>query len=178
MRIFLLVFAVIFSANIAAAQNIGIQFAKMPVGTKLHYKDYEGDTWVQEYRGKSGKYYIVRETHSDRNLSVTRKYTAQGHLTQIAFRSGFKITYSPQRCDRIVGPCSYRYKGNRRRNGMYKSTLVKRGTGYDYAWARQKTDETYDSHITLGKFNVLQEETWTSSRGKKRFVRLVKIEMP
>lgn len=178
MRIFVLVMAVVFSASMSIAQDIGIQFSKMPVGTKMYYRDYEGDTWMQEYRGKSGKYYIIKETHSDRNLSVTRKYNAQGHMTQVSFVSGYIIRYSPHRCDRVMGACSYRYKGSRKRNGLYKSTLVRQGNGYVYSWARQKTDETYDSKIVLGPYNVLKEETWTSGSGKTRYVRLVKIETP
>ncbi|MFZ1726215.1 MAG: hypothetical protein WBO29_12140 [Albidovulum sp.] len=175
--VFVMVFFLL-SATAGLAQSIGIQFDRMPVGTKLYYKDYEGDTWVQEYRGKSGNFHIVSEKHADRNLSVTRRYNAQGHLVSTRFVGGGEITYKPFRCERVLGTCTYRYNGNPKRNGVYKTTLTQASDGYHFSLASVSNDETFDSVIKLGPYNVLQEETWTGSNGKKRFERLIKIETP
>ena len=63
----------------ASAQNIGIDFARMPVGTALYYDDYEGDTWVETYRGKQGNSYITKVEDRRSTFSSTRRYDMSGH---------------------------------------------------------------------------------------------------
>lgn len=51
------------TAQLAAAQNLGIQFSQMPVGTKMYYKDFEGDTWTDMFNGRSGSGYLIERRY-------------------------------------------------------------------------------------------------------------------
>lgn len=176
MRLILSIALFLITAPVAYAQNLGIQFNKMPVGTKMYYKDYEGDRWVSTFKGRSGNNYVVSVKYNKRSYSAKRYYTLDGHLTKIRFSNGYTIKYSPHNCEQVLGACEYRYDGRRKRNGRYNANLRKSGIVYKYSWARVNTDETYDSTMTFGRYNVLKEETWKTGRGKERYIRLLKIE--
>ncbi|SMX33988.1 hypothetical protein [Actibacterium lipolyticum] len=176
MRSVILGICLLFAASMVSAQNLGIQFDKMPVGAKLYYKNSQNETWVQTYKGKSGKFYIVSEKWDGYNSPRTHYYNSDGHRVKTRYKSGGTVKYTPMNCERVVGSCTYRYNGNPKYNGMYQTSLVKEGSSYRYFWSEQKTSEKYEYLVTFGKYNVLQEESWTLSSGRKRWRKLLRIE--
>lgn len=169
---------VLFFAPAAFAQSLGVQFDKMPLGTKLHYKDYEGDEWVDEFKGKSGKYYVLQRRYKGENFNLKVYYTLEGHLKKRTYAGGWSATYTPHYCQQIVGACQYRYRGNRKYDGKYNATLTKQGSSYKYSRAKVSNDETFDYQLKFGQYNLITEESWDSSLGKKRWRRLIQIETP
>ena len=69
------------------AQDLGIQFDKMPVGTKMHYVNYKGDSWVSTFKGRKGRYYLVTMKYTDRTYNTKRYYSLDGHLEKFGFRA-------------------------------------------------------------------------------------------
>lgn len=180
MRFFLAIATTLFAfwSTASFAQDIGIQFAKMPKGTKFYYEDYEGDKWVVTYTGRNGSQYRTVEVYNKSGDQYRRMYDTNGHMKSVVVPGNYRITYSPRSCERVMGACQYHYKGFRTYNGKYTAKLVKSGKGYAYGFKRMKSNETIDSHIVLGPYNMLQEKTWKSSSGKTRWVRLVKVQTP
>lgn len=160
----------------ASAQSLGVRLAEMPVGTKIYYEDYDGDSYVDEFKGRRGKYYVFRRSFSKENFSYRRYYTLDGHYAKATGNSNYSITYSPHDCEQILGSCSYTVRGSRTGSGKYMATLKKVGSKYEYNWRSVKTNETYDSTLTFGKYNLITEESWIVSGNKKRWRRIVKIQ--
>lgn len=178
MRFLIAMIAFFAFAPAAMAQSLGVKFDEMPVGTVLHYKDYEGDEWTDEYTGKKGKYHVLRRKYKGENSTLKVYYTLNGHLKKRTYRGGWSATYTPHHCEQVLGACQYRYRGNRKYDGIYNTTLTKQGGAYSFKRASASSEETFDYVNKFGQYNLLVEETWNSSVGKKRWRRLIKVETP
>ena len=81
----------------AIAKDFGVQFANIPVGTKVYYSDYENDKWVETYLGKKGKFYVFQRNYVNNKYNRNKRfYNAAGHMVKITWDSGGKITYGPR----------------------------------------------------------------------------------
>lgn len=177
MRFLISILALVGFGTAASAQNLGVQFDKMPIGTKMYYKDYEGDRWTDEFKGRKGKFYLLKREYEGRAYSSKVYYTLDGHLNRISFVGGGKISYLPHDCRHVVGECQYRYRGRWEWNGMYDAKLTRiSGNRYGYSWTEVSNEETKDSIILFGPYNLIKERSWKTVGGKKRFVRLLKVE--
>lgn len=168
----------VFMAPMAMAQSLGIKFDQMPVGTKLHYKDYEGDQWTDVFLGKKGKNYVLRRKYKGDSTTYKIYYTLDGHMKRFQYRAGWSANYEPHYCEQVLGSCQYRYRGNPTYNGTYLATVTKKGNAYEYSEREVSSDETWETMMTFGQFNLIVEETWKTGSGKTRWTRLVKIEAP
>lgn len=91
-----------------AAGVIALDFAKMPVGLTAHFIERKfQDRYSATYVGQRDGFHVLEW----RNNGVYRVeyYGADGTLKKAAHPKGTWVTtYSPRRCDRVVGTCTHR----------------------------------------------------------------------
>lgn len=111
--------ALAFTATTSSAENWGIRFDQMPVGTEIEFKSQTGDRAVIKYIGRKGKFYVVERTNLQTNRKYREKYNAKGHKVSVHGRAGAKGKLSPHDCYMVLGTCSHAMRGHRTASGKY-----------------------------------------------------------
>lgn len=180
--------ALALSAVQSVAENTGIQFGKMPVGTKAFYRHTNGDKWVDVFKGvKRGNYVVERFTGHAKTSGrpiQTRYYDKQGRLSFYRAYGGrskpYKIAYKPYSCFYAVGNCNHteRFSGNgyvhSGTTDKWVMNTKKTKGGYLTTWYEVKDPDGGNVYFTeLGKYNLRAFRGWGS---KRQFnVKLVKL---
>lgn len=176
------------SSTQSTAQNIGIQYDKMPVGTSAHYAQTNGDRWVDVYKGvKRGKHVVERfkgQTANSGRPLQTRYYDKQGRLDfyrAYGSRSKpYKIDYKPHSCYYVVGNCTHteRFSGTGYVNsGVGEKWIMntqKTSSGYSTRWYKKREPNGGNTFTSkLGKYNLRTIEAW-GSKGQYN-IKLIKL---
>lgn len=185
-------FGLSLTATMGLAQDLGIQFAKMPKGTKMYYVASNGTTWVDTFVGKRGRKYVVNRqsiTPDGKRQKVVEAYDLKGRLISTTGYNGLvksgpgKRLYKPFDCAYQVGSCSYRTKfiaHNFSNNGGGFDASVKTVAsrdGYTTTETRAgKNGRTRTLFFQLGDYNL--RSFIGLKRGSNRNIKLVKIETP
>lgn len=134
------------------AQDLGIQFSKIPKGLKAQYKVTGGREIVEIYKGKEGQFYVVDVRWGDGNPLKTSYYNLQGHLVRDSYANGNSRSYAPHHCERVVGECTHSYSNSLGTSGTAKSSIKPAGKGYRYVLTinGKRVKHTY----SLGQYNL------------------------
>ncbi len=146
------------------AQDLGIQFSKMPVGTKAYYNTSYGEKWLDIYIGKKRGLYAVRRykghTKNGKLLQVNY-FDEKGRRVHYTGQRGLKVLFKPIDCDYHFGDCVFtiRIRGEayvqNGQNKTYNQSIVKKDGKYVSTWYRgTQTDKKGGSLFTLGKYNL------------------------
>ena len=170
------------------AQNIGIQFDKMPVGTKAYYSQSDGTKWVRVYKGlKRGKHVVEEFKGHSRTTgrpTQTRYYDSQGRLVfyrAYGERGLYKVSFKPVYCYYQIGQCKHtlkftggEYEGDGTGSKWVMNTQKAKGR-YISTWYKVSTPDSKNKYFTkLGKYNLRELESWGANG--RHFIKLVKIE--
>ncbi len=171
----------------ALAENNGIEFAKMPVGTKMTYKRSDGLVFTDTFVGKRGRFYVVNragKTNAGKTYWEKRRYDKEGRLTSYSWGDNRgaqpgKIFYKPYDCQYVVGECTMRRK-------LVAHDYVNNGAGYTAKYSTKKQNGGFTTtfkqsnrkssssySFTTGKYN-LRTSTTFGTRGSWS-LKLVKI---
>ncbi|WP_431366050.1 hypothetical protein [Planktotalea sp.] len=143
-------------ATSSFAQNWGIRFDQMPVGTEYEMKWQNGDRYVSRYVGKQGRFYILEETNLQTGNKVRQQFNAQGHFVRGSNARGYNVKNVPNSCYYVVGPCTHFVRGTTRHTGKYVYNIKQIGaTNRVGTWRRVTTEETRDFKYTIGKYNFV-----------------------
>jgi hypothetical protein len=159
------------------AENWGIRFDQMPVGTEYDIKDQTGDKWTYKFVGKKGKFYIVKKTSHQTKQNSRQKYNAMGHFVSNTYNDGYKFKRYPHSCYEVVGRCTHVQSGHKW-SGKYvyniKQVSPTKRVG---TWRRVNTEETRDFKYTLGKYNIVVY-TEHMYQGNKKFTKMTRLTVP
>ena len=169
----------------AHAQDIGIQFAEMPVGTKAYYQSTFNGNWVDVYVGIKRGHYVVRryKGNSPRGkLLQTRYYDKKGRLVYYNGLYQLKVIYKPFDCDYQFGNCQF---GFRMRGAAYthsglganfSQTTVKKGSQFLSSRTRGiHDDQKFGKLFSLGKYNLRKKVQFFDETGMQS-IDLVKVD--
>jgi hypothetical protein len=183
--------ALLGTANVVTAQNIGIQFSKMPVGTKAFYARTNGDKWTDVYKGVKSGEHVVERFSGHRKTSgrpiQTLHYDSQGRL--VFYRAygdrskPYKVAYKPFSCYYIFGNCTHteRFSGNGYVHSgssekWVMNTKAVKG-GFSTKWYKKRDPSGGNTYFSkLGQFNLRTIEAW-GSEGRYN-IKLVKLKTP
>ena len=136
------------------ANTVGIDFASMPVGTTAHYADNRNRTWQVVYRGKEGKYHVMESIFKGA-VSRTLYYHDDGTLHQRVYAKGNVRTFSPRRCFRVLGACSFVVSNTRPKSkATLKAELKKKGSTYHYSHRSTDGSSVNRQTYELGQYNL------------------------
>lgn len=185
-RLILIVVSFAYS-NAAFAQNLGINFAAMPKGTKMVYEHSDGKRWVEVYTGKKGKYHVVKRyktTRASGRPAFEYSFDSAGRLK---FYRGYgdraksyKLTYQPYACQYQAGRCrqkekfsgtGYVFSGQ---NETWGAETRKIEGQWTTVWFRG-SDEAGAERFSLGKYNLRSKIQWLTKSGLKS-VTLISIQ--
>ena len=172
----------------AVAQNLGIDFAKMPVGTKMTYQASSGASWTAVYRGKRGRSHVIREEGRNaegKRFGRTVYYDKHGRMTSYSYKDANrpepgKVVFKPFSCDYAVGTCKHQRKlivHNFINNGASRNaTYVTRKKGKHYTVGVDRGDRNGKVfyNFELGPYNLKSRIYW-GAKGQF-FQKLVKVE--
>lgn len=163
----------------AHADNWGIRFDQMPVGTVFVEKDQTGDQWTSTFVGKKGKFYILEEYNHQTARKYRRYYDTKGHHVRTTRNSSqYNYKRKPRSCSRVIGPCSHTVSGSYEFSGRYIYNIKAiSATKYVGTWRRVNTEETREFKYTVGKYNLMVHyEYMFNSRIK--FIKIISIKEP
>ena len=154
--------------------TVGLQFASMPVGLEAYSVNGDGEAFFMRYVGKQGRYYVVKNYWKG-NLSNTEEYHADGTLYRRTYPNGNVRTFSPRRCMRVLGECSFTASNThpKRDNHPSTATLTKSGSTYTYRYEATDGSWVRTFKYRLGEYNLI---AWGQSDGYSE--RLVKVVTP
>lgn len=177
-----------FAAQAGFAQEVGIQFDQMPIGTKWVTQNVGDEELAEEtYLGPEGDTYITdfyRINGGKRRFIFRKTYDAQGRWMSGA-RNGAATSYAPYSCRYVVGECSHTSQiphvfepdnskflsstsafKNRLENGVfYLGTVLSNGDVREYPFV-------------LGKYNLRVGQDYENALGQKRGFKLVELVEP
>lgn len=131
--------------------NVGIRFGDMPVGLRAVYSNSRGLTWVNEYLGKAGSYYVWEyRDAADGELLETEYYNENGILHHRVYPDGNGRTFMPHRCIRVLGRCEFEYTNTQGTNGESSHTLTRKGDKFVSAYPDGDVDQYW-----FGKYNLV-----------------------
>jgi hypothetical protein len=173
-------FAWAFLTTATFAQSVGIDFAKMPVGTKIFFQSWNGDTWISTFKGKKGKNYIVSVDVSKKGRSYrgTQRYTLDGHMQRWNNGGGYTERWRPYSCARIVGSCTHKWTDTNGRGASWFFENTLNGNTLTQKSRSKRDVEMRIGKAKLGKYNLTTRLDWTTSNGSKRWQRISKIVEP
>ncbi len=173
-----------FGQSTAQAQDIGIQFSKMPVGTKAHYRQSNGKQFSETYIGTKRGLHVIRSTRkvTDRGRGASYYYDSKGRLVHFTGPKGLKVIYSPYNCTYQVGKCQYKssLRGeayvNQGGSRSYKVETRKISGGYQSILRRVSGYEIVAEYrFSLGKYNLRKEYNWREKSGMKS-IKLISVK--
>lgn len=151
------------------AQDISIQFQKIPKGLKAQYRLPSGRFWVEIYKGKEGKFYIVETRHGNGDYVKTGYYSTDGHLAKEKYANGNVRTYLPRHCERVLGDCTHAYSNSDGASGTAKASVKPSGKGYKFTMSLDGNRKTSISY-TLGQYNL-----YAQARANGKLIKLVSL---
>lgn len=171
-KVILAVATAILCAVPATAQDRGIDFKSMKVGTAAHYVDSSGKRFVYTYKQKLNSGYRVSVTGVGRH---ERYYDNNGFLIRIGYKD-YQAFFRPFYCQRKVGKCQYNYNAEQSKyDGIWIGNLRRDKNGFHYTETtpQNRPETTSNSYIKFGEFNFFSEFVY----GDKWF-KLEKITVP
>jgi|GEM_PF-5091260 len=173
----------------AAAQDVGIQFDEMPIGTRwtIEYLDDQAQR-EETYLGREGDWHITEyfgiEPSGEREMIFKRYYDAQGRLVR-GERDGVANTKLPFSCRYRVGNCThvskvpYAYSPSNIRYSESKRAHVNRMEGNVFYFGTVLSDGSVREYpFELGDYNIRVGLEYVNNLGETRGFRLVEIVEP
>ena len=164
----------------SSSQSVGVDFKNMPVGTKIFFEASYGDTWVSTFKGKKGKNYVVSVDvkKAGRSYRGTQRYTLDGHMQRWNNGGGYTEKWRPHSCVRVLGACSHKWTDSNGRGTSWVSENKLVGNKLTRSSRpKREADMQITQHI-LGKYNLSMRQDWSTRRGEKRWIKIVKIVEP
>ncbi|MCP5087435.1 MAG: hypothetical protein GY952_11605 [Rhodobacteraceae bacterium] len=172
------------TATAGPITGLGIQFDRMPVGTKAYYDSTDNGKWVDVYTGKKRGLYVMKryKGHNTRGRLVSTVYfDAKGRRTHYTGPRGLRVVFTPYDCDYQFEPCQYKikirgeaYVENGKSSTYTQSTKKEKGQ-YVATWYRGTEKDNKGGRLfKLGKYN-LRSKVQYFSKGMQT-VNLVKVE--
>ncbi|WP_298356311.1 hypothetical protein [uncultured Litoreibacter sp.] len=173
----------------AAAQDVGLQFDEMPVGTQwtIEYLDDQARR-EETYLGREGDFHITEyvgiKPTGERRVIFKRSYDAEGRLVK-GERDGAANTTLPFSCRYAVGECTHESKipnvYSPSNDGFLESTRrhVNRLEGGVFYFGMVLSDGTVrEFPFELGKYNIRVAQEYENNLGQKRGFKLISIVEP
>ena len=166
-------------ATASFAQSVGIQFDKMPIGTKFYYQSWNGESWVSTFQGRKRKSYIVNVdvSKAGRSYRGIQRYTLDGHLQRWNNGGGYTERWRPFSCSRVVGKCTHKWTDSHGKGTSWIMEGTLRGNTLVVKSRPKRAIDMGSATIKLGKFNLTQREDWVVN-GQKRWIKLTRIVEP
>lgn len=190
MRIFMTMIAILAAGSLPAlADDVGIDFDAMPVGTVLvtETREDEPQRYHETYLGREGAFHVVEIGRPDGKGGVkplTRRFfDAGGRLVRSEKKGRFQSSHTPFSCEYSTGPCETVYVyANPFRDGKrvtHRRRYVNRldGTILTVSLARRGQDPL-EIPYELGRYNLRVSSEYTNALGQIRGFRLIEIVEP
>ena len=184
-RIFIALFALTLPAY---AQDVGIKFAEMPVGTTLVTDVLSSRPFQrsEKYVGKQGEFYVVENSITKSNgitkLSSTDYYDMKGRLVRLDREKGFEA-YTPYSCRYVIGECEHSYeypnpfKDYRQTKNTRKYSTRLDGKMLIVSW-KLANGEIAEAPFELGPYNLRVSNIYRNRLGKKTGYKFVELIEP
>ncbi len=172
--------AVSLFATASLSQSLGVDFKKMPIGTKIYYQASNGETWVSTFKGKKGKNYLmsVDVSRKGRSYRGTQRYTLAGHKSRWNNGGGYTENWRPFSCNQVVGSCTHKWNAS---NGKGTSWIYETTRNGNTLTQKSRPKRAVDMQVStskIGKYNLVSHLKWTTNRGQKRWQKITKIVEP
>ncbi|MBV1864082.1 MAG: hypothetical protein KUG74_06555 [Rhodobacteraceae bacterium] len=175
--------AVVLTSMPALAQNIGglgVQYDRMPVGTKVYYESNDDDSWMDVFVGKEKGKYVVRRYNGKSlkgRVRSERVFEANGRLISLTGygerAERYKLTFKPYLCEFQLGDCKIKrsFRGSAYiEDGSSESwgaNTKKASGGYRTTYFKIKKDTIVGlQFFKMGKYNLRSLSEWGSGKSK------------
>ena len=186
------VFAALLSAFMmtpAFADDIGIQFDDMKIGTKLvtESRDKKPKRYTETYLGKQGDYHVIEigKIADDGAAKAIAKgfFDSEGRLIRSEKNGKFSYEHTPFSCKYLLGDCAETYVyANPFKNGKrvtHHKTYMNSIDGDVVTVALKLSDGSYlKIPYQLGAYNFRVSSEYTNALGQVRGFRLIEIVEP
>jgi len=173
----------------ANAEDIGLQFDDMPIGTKLITETLDDDPqqYAETYVGKKGEFHVIElsriKSDGTEPRILVRLYDEAGRLIRKEKDGKLNSSNTPFSCEYVLGPCEQTYVyANPFKNGklvthddFYRNEL----RGKTLTVAKQLADGSFlEIPYELGPYNLRVSSKYTNNLGQVRGYRLIEISEP
>ena len=175
------------STATALAEEVGIQFDAMKIGTKLTTATagYQPTTYIEEYIGEEDGYFLIQNYKllEDGATKALNKagYDAKGRKV-FSMLDGKTNTYAPYSCHYVVGKCTHTYKYFNRFTKKYVSNeeaFDNRIDGDNLMVGVFKFDGSmYEVPFELGPHRMRLSSQYQNSLGKPAGYKFVDLFIP
>ncbi len=186
-KILLVLLMLSFSSIPTFAQEVGIEFETMKIGTKLTTTSfgYVEATYIEEYIGKKDGYFQIQtykllDDGSTKVLNLV-SYDDKGRKV-LSTLDGKTNTYTPYSCHYVVGKCSHTYKYY---NSLKKNFVTNEGK-FDnrldgdtlYVGVIQSDGDMFEVPFELGPHRLRISSENIDALGTKTGHEFVDLEIP
>lgn len=137
-------------------EDLGIDFAKMPVGLQAHYQGTP-HKWVDIFKGKMNGRYVLERRYGSAygDVMVTKFYNDHGLEVERQYPSGRVVNYEPFHCGRSYGECTHRVRLANGKSGEGSGHVVWSGDKLYFHWQLDGASNVVRRHFKLGKYGLL-----------------------
>lgn len=174
----------------ANAQDVGIQFGKMKVGTTLVTQNLSGKKLVrsEKYLGRRGDFFVTEKSWVNADGTTKRIgnsfYDAKGRLIKTEHKTG-QSTYTPFSCMFAVGACKHTHdypnpfskKTVKRTKSVSRYDNRLEGNTFIVTW-KMADGSTAEVPFQLGPYNFRVSSKYKNALGQLRGHTLIKIIEP
>lgn len=184
------VLAVLVGINSAAAEDVGIEFWKMKIGTQWLTQTIEDEQLIREetYLGEENGFFITEyyEIKSDgtRRFIFKNFYDQKGRRVR-GERNGMALNFTPFQCRYAVGACihessiPYRYEPDNTKYLVTSSDHVNRLEGRNFYLGHVLSDGSIREYpFELGTYNLRIGSRYKNNAGVEKGFRLIEIKEP
>lgn len=177
----------LFSA-LALADDVGIHFDKMPIGTTLITEVHRTKPFQrsEKYIGKQGAFYAIetkiRKGNDEFKKSSTDLYDLKGRLVRREREKGFE-EYTPYSCHYQLGVCEHDYQYpnpfknfNQTKHKRRYSTRLE-GDTLIVSWALANGDAA-EAPFELGPYNLRISNEYLNRLGRKTGFKFIELIEP
>ena len=176
-------------AGSAHAEVVGLQFDKMPVGTKLitETRDADPQQYAETYVGKKGDVYVIErskiKSDGTEPLILVQHYDEKGRLIRKEKDGKMNSTHTPFSCAYVLDRCEHTYVyADPFKSGkldtlkdVYRNQL----DGKVLTVAKQLADGSYmEIPYELGPYNLRISSEYTDADGQTQGYKLIEIIEP
>ena len=172
----------------AIAQEVGIKFHEMKIGTTLVTESYGTNPirLSEKYIGKSGDFYVTEITRGKRGetlkFSSTSFYDSRGRLIRRDRTKGFE-EYTPFSCHYTLGNCKHGYqypnpfKDYKQTKNSSEYTNRLEGDQLIITW-KMADDSIAEVPYKLGPYNLRVSSSYKNALGEQRGHKLIELIEP